>query len=55
MFTASSDHYILSSCPSVCLYVRVSVRPKNFKIKRKSLPSGSLMTPVLSLLVTKYL
>ena len=53
---------IFTQCPSVRTYVRPSVRPsfrpfQNFKIKRQSLPagtvgwpSGSLMTPVLFIL-----
>ena len=62
-FQAGSDHYFHTECPPVRTYVRLSVRPfvrtsvrpsQNFKIKRQSLPagtvgwpSGSLMTPVL--------
>ena len=46
LIPAGSDHYFHTECPSV--------RPKTLKIKRQSLPagtvgwpSGSLMTPVL--------
>ena len=51
---AGSDYYFHTECPSLPPYVRTS---QNFKIKRQSLPagtvgwpSGSLMTPVLYLI-----
>ena len=59
---AGSDHYFHTCCPYVRTSVRTSVRPaQNFKIQRQSLPagivgwpSGSLMTPVLFFLISRY-